>query len=314
MTWLVTGGLGYIGGHLVENLLAKGEKVVIIDWSEERKKIKLLEGATLLSEDFRNKELISQTIRKFGVEHVVHLAALKSVEESQSNPELYFENNTRGTRILLEGIQSSEISSFVFASSAAVYGEIKEGIASEIDNTKPISTYGESKLMAERLVSETLKNKGLMGCSLRFFNVVGSSRKELEDKSLINLTSVIKQNILENKKHKIFGSDYPTYDGTCVRDYIDVRDIVEDIYLVSKSVEPIPNVLNLGSGKGTSVLDVVKMMDREASCHSETEFLPRRIGDSAALIANIDLYKGIFPLRKRIELIESIKSCFSYLP
>lgn len=311
MTWLVTGGLGYIGGHLVENLLAKGEKVVIIDWSDDRKKIEFLNGAILLSEDFRNKELVSQTLRKFRVEHVVHLAALKSVEESQLNPDLYFEINARGTSLLLEGIRSSEISSFVFASSAAVYGEKKDGIASEIDDTNPISAYGESKLMAERSVVEFLKKKGLRGSSLRFFNVVGSSRKELEDDSLINLTSVIKQNILENKSHKIFGSDYPTYDGTCVRDYIDVRDIVEDIYLVSKSVEPIPNILNLGSGNGTSVLDIVKMMDRQASYKSATDFLPRRKGDSAALIASIDLYKGIFPLRKRIELIESIRSCFS---
>jgi UDP-glucose 4-epimerase len=314
MTWLVTGGLGYIGGHLVETLLAKGEKVVIIDWSKDRKKIKFLDGAILLSEDFRNKELVSQTLRKFRVEHVVHLAALKSVEESQLNPDLYFEINTEGTRLLLEAIRSSEISSFVFASSAAVYGEKKFGIASEIDDTNPISSYGESKLWAERSVAEFLKKKGLRGSSLRLFNVVGSSRKELEDDSLVNLTSVIKQNILENKNHKIFGSDYPTYDGTCVRDYIDVRDIVEDIYLVSKSVEPIPSILNLGSGKGTSVLDIVEMMDRQASYKSETDFFPRREGDSAALIANIDLYKGFFPLRKRIELMESIRSCFSDLP
>jgi UDP-glucose 4-epimerase len=311
MTWLVTGGLGYIGGHLVENLITKGEKVVIIDWSEDRKKMNSLDGAILISEDFRNKELISQTVSKFRIEHIVHLAALKSIEESNLNPELYFEINTRGTGLLLEGIGSSEIRSFVFASSAAVYGEKKGAIASEIDDTKPISTYGESKLMAERLVTEFLKKNGLRGSSLRFFNVVGSSKSQLEDNSLINLTSVLKRDILERKNHKIFGSDYPTYDGTCVRDYIDVRDIVEDIYLVSKSVEPIPNILNLGSGNGTSVLDVVKMMDRQASYISETDFLPRRTGDSAALVSNPDLYKGIFPLRNRIELTESIKTYFS---
>lgn len=314
MTWLVTGGLGYIGGHLVENLLSKGEKVVIIDWAEEQKKMCSLDGAVLLTEDFRDKTLVSETIRKFRVKHVVHFAALKSVEESFSEPELYFDVNTRGTSLLLEGIGDLEIMSFVFASSAAVYGNREDGIASEVDDTVPISTYGESKLRAETSVTEFLKKKRLRGSSLRFFNVVGSSRNELEDHSSRNLTSILKQEILESKSHKIFGNDYETYDGTCIRDYIDVRDIVEDVYLASTSKNPIPGVLNIGSGKGTSVLDIVKMMDYEASFKSQIDFLPRREGDSQALVANIDLYNKVLAKHSRIDLSESIKTYFRDVP
>jgi UDP-glucose 4-epimerase len=315
-TWIITGGAGYIGSHIADSLLATGKDVILYD--------SMRSGSTSRIDHLRQKhkaeipvvvgdirslakfeEMVS-TIKPFGI---VHSAALKSAPESLSNSEEYFEVNFRCTKELLKVSSSQNVKKFIFSSSAAVYGDLdsKEFVL-ETDETNPISPYGESKLMAENALNDFLTNTDLQGTSFRFFNVVGSLSPELKDGSLDNLVPKLLQVIKSNNQPRVFGCDYPTKDGSCVRDYVDVRDIANAHVLAIDSPNELPRIMNLGSGIGASVIDVIKSLEKITDRKLEPIFESRRKGDPASLCANMELTKRTLGFNPKFTLEESLLS------
>lgn len=308
MPTLITGGLGYIGSHLANLLSSKSEKVIIIDRSQDHSKDSLLRNCKILRFDLRESHKTEEAISSFQINRIVHLAGAKSVNESFLNPKLYQEENYNTTENFLSVISKFRIEHFFFASTAAVYGNSQSSVVDEGSVTNPISPYGESKLKSEKSVSKFLSETGTRGCSLRLFNVVGNSSKELADKSNENLIPILKANMLEGKPHRIFGGDYPTADGTCIRDFIDVADLVQDIDALISLDASLPEVLNIGSGVGHSVNQVIEIVHDVLQGRNPIIYEKRRNGDPASLIANTHLLNSIIKRGRQRDFRESLKS------
>jgi UDP-glucose 4-epimerase len=271
MTILVTGGSGYIGSHIVRVLEEAGQKSVSVD----------LKIGTDLSLP-QSIKYLSKVIKENNVSSVIHLAALKSVNESVSNPEKYYLNNLSGLYNLLQAMRNCSVKRLVFSSSAAVYGTIESGVATEDSICNPINPYGETKLIGEWMIRSACNEWGLNATCLRYFNVFGHGWEDLKDTSANNLMPII-QNHLDNKTSlSIFGNDYETKDGTCVRDYVHVMDLVE-AHIASLNNLSGFNIFNVGTGDGITVLEIASKF-KELRHHME----PRRSGDPASLVANVD--------------------------
>jgi UDP-glucose 4-epimerase len=230
MTWLITGGAGYIGSHVVDQFLSAGKSVVIYDSVINGLKSRVYflnlmhpeNQALFIEADILDTDTISDSIETYGVTGIVHLAALKSVAQSMVEPNLYMEVNYEATKSLLDIARSHSIKQFNFSSSNAVYGSPETGIVKESDETNLISPYGESKLLAEKALNDFLDIPGNQGISLRFFNVVGTTYLQLLDNSVENLIPSVINKLKDGEPPVIFGVDYQTPDGTCVRHYVDV--------------------------------------------------------------------------------------------
>jgi UDP-glucose 4-epimerase len=277
MTILVTGGSGYIGSHLVRVLEEDGQKAISVD----------LKTGTNMSLPESIKDL-SKVIKESNVTSVIHLAALKSVNESVSNPGKYYLNNIGGLYNLLQAMRDCGVERLVFSSSAAVYGIIESGVATEESWCSPMNPYGETKLVGEWMIRSACDEWGLNATCLRYFNVFGHGWEDLKDTSSNNLMPII-QNHLRNKTSlAIFGNDYETKDGTCLRDYVHVMDLVEAHILSLNNLSGF-EVFNVGTGKGLTVFEIASKF-KELKYHIE----PRRAGDPASLIANVDkIYKAL---------------------
>ena len=266
--WLVTGGAGFIGAHVTDLFLNNGKQVVLVD--------SLLKGMESRVEylrkkhntdvplevfDIREKRMLEEVIVRNEFKGIVHLAALKSVNESVDNPTEYMDVNYSATNELLKLAQKHGIKKFIFSSTAAVYGEPDSmQPCKENDPLNPISPYGSTKLDAERKVTQFVTTPGNSGTSFRFFNVVGTSSKELVDNSVENLVPIVLGKLSNKEAPEIFGNDYPTKDGTCVRDFVDVRDIAAAHLVAANTSRQIPTVINLGTGTATSVRQVIDIV------------------------------------------------------
>lgn len=316
-TWLVTGGAGYIGSHIADAFLADGKNIIVYDslhrGLESRinyLRTKHQRDIPLINADIRDCKAFHLALRDFKPKGIIHTAALKSVAESIKEPEEYFEINFHATRDLLEIITYYGIQEVIFSSTAAVYGAPEHGKPVQENEPKnPISPYGASKLAAENLVFDYLEQKGNSGTSLRFFNVIGAESRELMDNSIDNLVPIVIGKLKRNEVPEIFGNDYPTLDGTCVRDYVDVRDIALAHLAAAKSNVALPKAMNVGTGRGESVKSIVNLIysilgqtDREI-IQSE-----RRKGDPASLTADIRLIRESIGFTHKFSLEESIKS------
>ena len=227
------------------------------------------------------KELI-KTMKDNNISSVIHLAAFKSVSESVSHPGKYYHNNLGGLYNLLQAMRESNVANLVFSSSAAVYGAIESGIANEDSHCSPISPYGETKLIGEWMIKSACDEWGLNSTCLRYFNVFGAGWEDLKDNSVNNLMPIIQNHLDNNASLPIFGDNYKTKDGTCVRDYIHVMDLV-DAHILSLGKLSGFNVFNVGTGSGLTVLEIASRFE-ELRYHIE----PRRSGDPASLVANVD--------------------------
>ena len=318
-TWLITGGAGYIGSHIAQKFLSEGINVVIYDslrsgltsridyWSARyESEIPLVVG------DIRDVSALEKVLDSCKPVGIIHAAALKSVADSMHNEDEYLEVNFGGTKNLLDLAREYEIRNFIFSSSAAVYGSpTHENPAKESDSLNPISPYGESKLQAEKAVTEYLAHPNNQGCSFRFFNVIGRESPELADSSVENLLPIIINKMNKKEPITIFGIDYPTPDGTCVRDYVDVRDIADAHYAILNSRNPIPPVINIGTGRGVSVREMIELV--QIACnhrHIEVIEAARRHGDAAYLSADVSLAKIELGFSARYSANESVKSLF----
>ncbi|MDG4860425.1 UDP-glucose 4-epimerase GalE [Streptomyces sp. T-3] len=292
MTWLITGGAGYIGAHVVRAMTEAGEQAVVYDDLSTGIAERIPTGAPLVEGSTLDRALLDRTIAEHGVTGVVHLAAKKQVGESVELPLHYYRENVEGLRVLLEAVVAGGVRSFVFSSSAAVYGMPDVDLVTEDTPCAPMSPYGETKLAGEWLVRAVGRAHGLSTASLRYFNVAGAATPELADTGVFNIVPMVFEKLTEGAAPRIFGADYPTPDGTCVRDYIHVADLADaHVATARKLAAAAPGTdltLNIGRGEGVSVREMVDLINEVSGYGTAPEVAPRRPGDPARVVASAD--------------------------
>lgn len=297
MTILVTGGAGYIGSHMVLNLVDAGEKVVVIDNLSTGKDWAIHEDADLVMGDIADIHLVEQTIKQYNVDAVIHFAGSIIVPESVEDPLLYYSNNTAKTRNLLQAVVKCGVKHFIFSSTAAVYGDVAVERVFETTLKDPISPYGRSKLMTEWMLQDTAFAHDFNYVALRYFNVAGADPKGRTGQSTPNATHLIKvanQVALGDRDYmEIYGTDYDTRDGTCIRDYIHVSDLTQAHYLALQYLRAggASDVMNCGYGDGFTVREVLAAVKKVSDVDFEVREVPRRAGDPPIVVANSDLAK-----------------------
>lgn len=311
MSILVCGGAGYIGSHMVAELLEKGEDVVIIDNFQKGHRDAIL-GGKVYEGDLRDKKILDKVFSENSIEAVIDFAADSLVGESVIEPLKYFNNNVGGTINLLEAMRDYNVKNIVFSSTAATYGEPDRVPIEEEDKTFPTNPYGESKLTIEKILKWCDKAYGIKYTALRYFNAAGAhvSGKIGEDhKPESHLIPIILQVALgQRDKIMIYGDDYSTEDGTCIRDYIHVTDLANAHLL---AVNRLKNggqsiICNLGNGTGFSVKQVIEVCRKVTGCNIEAEVASRREGDPAILIASSDKAKKQLGWNPKYNSIETI--------
>ncbi|MCW9024545.1 MAG: UDP-glucose 4-epimerase GalE [Gammaproteobacteria bacterium] len=308
---LVTGGAGYIGSHVVRQLGEAGEKIVVLDNLSTGFADAVLYG-DLVQGDTGDKELVSKILNDYDVDTVLHFAAHTIVPESVSNPLKYYWNNTCSSRNLLECCQQHGVKNFIFSSTAAVYGIPEDGIATESSPTAPINAYGTSKLMTEWMLRDLAFASDLNYVALRYFNVAGCDPETRIGQSTEKATLLIKvacQTAVGKRDHiSIFGTDYPTPDGTGIRDYIHVEDLasahLKALDYLREGGES--TVLNCGYGHGYSVREVLDTVQKVNGQPISIIEEPRRAGDPPTLIAGCEKIQQLFDWKPRYDDLEVI--------
>jgi len=292
MTWMITGGAGYIGSHVVRALVDGGARVVVFDDLSTGDPSRLPPQVPLVRGTVLDGAAVRQALRDHAVDGIVHIAAKKQVGESVERPLFYYRENLEGLRTVLEAAVATGVHRFVFSSSASVYGMPDLDLVTEQTPPAPMSPYGETKLAGEWLVRATGAAHGLATACLRYFNVAGAARPELADPGAFNLVPMVFQRLSRGQAPVIFGADYPTPDGTCVRDYIHIEDVAAAHLAAARRLTDDPQaalVLNIGRGEGVSVAEMVAII-QEVSGHTGVapEVVPRRPGDPARVVASAE--------------------------
>ncbi len=306
---LVVGGAGYIGAHVAYLLQENGYGVRIYDDFSNGLKSRI-EGkfSDVVIGDVLDRQALISACE--GIDAVIHLAAKKAVGESVDNPLKYYENNVGGTLNLLAAMSLKGVKRVVFSSTAAVYAPSEKLSITEDDLTEPLSPYGQTKLLSEKLISAVAKAENLSAISLRYFNVVGALRDEFADNSKDNLVPKVFAALKAGKNPEIYGSDYPTKDGSCIRDYIHVSDLAKAHLVALEKVfaANVDEVYNVGSGTGYSVTEMINQIAESIGKSITPALSPRRPGDTAQLIASIAKIErdlGWKPERSLKEMIDS---------
>jgi UDP-glucose 4-epimerase len=314
MRLLITGGTGYIGSHVVTALHARGHDVVVVD-EKPQDAGRLSEEVPVVSLDLTTDaapDVLSRLLS--GVDAVMHFAARKQVGESVARPAWYYRENIGGLANLLLGMERAAVTRLVFSSSAAVYGAADGLAIDESIEPVPINPYGETKLVCERLVSAATRAFGLRAVSLRYFNVAGAASPELGDPASLNLIPMVFERLIRGHAPKIFGADYDTPDGTCVRDYIHVADLAEAhmaaLTLLEDS-EAGNTVLNVGTGVGTSVREIVARVLKVTGSELEPVIAQRRPGDPAYVVASAARIAELVGWRAIHSVDEMVESAWS---
>ncbi|MDX3694015.1 UDP-glucose 4-epimerase GalE [Streptomyces europaeiscabiei] len=318
MTWLITGGAGYIGAHVVRAMLDAGEETVVYDDLSTGVAERVPEGVPLEIGSTLDGERLAGVIRDRGVTGVVHLAAKKQVGESVERPLHYYRENVEGLRTLLSAVTDAGVASFVFSSSAAVYGmpsAARDGaLVTEETPCLPMSPYGETKLVGEWLVRATGRATGLSTASLRYFNVAGAATPELADTGVFNLVPMVFEKLSEGAPPRIFGADYPTPDGTCVRDYIHVVDLAEAHVATARRLRETPGTdltLNIGRGEGVSVHEMIDRINALTGHGLSPVVVDRRPGDPARVVASADRIAAELGWKARYGVEDMISSAWA---
>lgn len=307
---LVTGGAGYIGSVAVEHLADRGHRVVVFDNLVKGHTPAVDPRATFVEGDIADIALVENTLQQHDIDAVMHFAAHSLVGESMQNPGKYFQNNVAGSANLVEAMLKAGVKMLVFSSSAATYGMPEGSPIRETDKTEPINPYGESKLMFERMLRWYDEANGLRFVSLRYFNAAGASEKygEVHDPET-HLIPIVLQAALGQRPHvQIYGGDYPTPDGTAIRDYIHVIDLAEAHAL---AVEWLAGggesrIFNLGNGAGFSVKEVIDTARKVTGREIEAQVAPRRAGDPPVLVASSERIINVLGWKPRFHELEEI--------
>lgn len=319
MSILVTGGAGFIGSHMLLKLLDRNEDVVVIDNLSTGFRRAIPGGVCFLEGNVGDKAFIEEAMKEFSVKTIIHFAGSTVVPESISNPMAYYLNNTANSRTLIDAAIRCNIDNFIFSSTAAVYGIPKESLVDEEIPPSPISPYGRSKLMTEMMLKDAAAAHPLRFIALRYFNVAGADPKGRRGQSTPKATHLIKvacQVALGQRDSiEVFGADYPTPDGTCIRDYIHVSDLVDAHALALDYLRDGGDSLiaNCGYGQGYSVREVLEEVKKVSGVDFKVRFGGRRSGDPVALIAKAGIARARFGWTpKHANLHEIISHTFSW--
>jgi UDP-glucose 4-epimerase len=309
---LVTGGAGYIGAHVVKALRDRGERVVVLD-DLTTGRADRVGDAPLVRGSVLDAGLVDATIREHRVGGIIHIAAKKQVGESVERPLYYYRENVGGLLNLLDAAVANSVGSLVFSSSAATYGMPDVACVTEDVPSVPLSPYGETKVVGEWLSRATAISTGLRVISLRYFNVAGAASPQLGDPAVLNLIPLALRALTSGESPKIFGDDYPTPDGTCIRDYVHVADVADAHvraleYLIDGGDSA---VYNIGRGQGSSVREVLALVGEVTGITTPPQVVPRRPGDPARIVASADRIRDELGWTARYDLREIVESSWS---
>lgn len=316
MTVLVTGGAGYIGSHVARLLLERGSKVVIADDLSTGlpNRVANLEHVQLDLAAYDALESIRSILRVHQVDSVIHLAARKKVGESVDRPEWYYLQNIGGLANLLEAMKAESVTRLVFSSSAATYGMPDVAACREDMVCQPINPYGETKLVGEWLARASAKAWGLRVVNLRYFNVAGAGWDDLADTAVANLIPIAFAALKAGKAPVVFGDDYPTTDGSCVRDYVHVHDLADAhlsaLEYLDRDVRAF-DTFNVGTGQGSSVFEVLEEVRRVTGINFERVVEPRRAGDPPSLCADVTRINSELGWHAQKNLAEIVESAWA---
>ena len=312
MSILVAGGAGYIGAHVVRLLLERGDRVIVVDdlsyGTPDR-----VEGAELVQLDVASGEavdVLTDVMEQRGVTAVIHFAARKQVGESVARPGWYYQQNVGGLANMLLAMERARVEQMIFSSSASVYGMPPVEVVPEDIDCRPINPYGETKLIGEWMMADCERAWGL-----RYFNVAGSGWDDLGDMATLNLIPMVLDRLSRGQAPKIFGTDYPTPDGTCIRDYIHVRDLavahIAALDYLAGGGTMAEHVFNVGTGRGSSVREVVSKVIASTGLNIEPEELDRRAGDPPQLIGDAERIGRVLGWKADHDLDDIVTSAFT---
>jgi UDP-glucose 4-epimerase len=322
MAVLITGGAGYIGAHVVDQLLESGEPLVVVD-DLSTGNLRRIENAHFSEIDVSSSKKLDdlcELIRAHQIDSIVHFAARKRVDESVKRPLWYYTENINGLLNVLSAMERTGIRDIVFSSSAAVYGETGLDPVTEDWPRKPVNTYGRTKLIGEWILEDASRAHGIRATSLRYFNVAGSKSASLGDSMGLNIVPLVFDAISASRQPVIFGDDYPTPDGTCIRDYIHVQDLARAHVAALHHVRSRPFgshvAYNVGTGLGTSVREMISIILEVTGSDLTPLVVPRREGDSPSVTANADKIRselGWASEKSARQMIESAWESYLYL-
>ena len=312
MTWLVTGGAGYIGAHVVRALQGDGAEVVVLDdlstGAPER-----VEGVPFVQGSVLDRGAVRTLLGEHAVTGVVHIAAKKQVGESMADPLLYYRENVEGLIALLDSCRDQGVDQVVFSSSAATYGLPDVDLVDEDTPGVPLSPYGESKLIGEWVLRHCERAYGMRAMNLRYFNVAGAATPELGDTGVFNLIPMVFERLQVGERPRVFGGDYPTPDGTCIRDYVHVADIADAHLAAARALDDGAEsaTYNIGRGTGSSVLEVLSVIAEVTGRDVTPEPVARRDGDPARVVAAVDRIREGLGFTARYDLTEMVSSAWA---
>jgi UDP-glucose 4-epimerase len=311
MTWMLTGGAGYIGAHVLRSLQAAGERVVVLDDLSTGDPRRVPAGVPLVVGSVLDGRRVAQVLREHDISGVIHLAGKKAVEESVLFPLRYYHENAEGVRTLLQAMGDAGTRRLVFSSSAAVYGPPATALVAEDAPTTPQSPYGRSKLVGEWMVSDAARSQGIRAVSLRYFNVVGCATPALADRGGTNLFPRIIEAVRAGWRPTVFGADYATPDGSGVRDYIHVADLADAHVAATRLTgQPGHEVLNVGCGRGYSVFEVLRAFADVSALDTTPDVRPRRAGDAGSVVADPRRATALLGWAARHGLAEMVASAW----
>ncbi|TDU04667.1 UDP-galactose 4-epimerase [Streptomyces sp. 846.5] len=315
MTWLITGGAGFIGAHVVRAMVEAGREVVVLDDLSTGDPARLPAGVPLVEGSTLDRPLLDRVMKEHQVTGVLQIAAKKQVGESVQQPLRYYHENVEGLRVVLEAAVAAGVRRFLLSSSAAVYGMPDVDTVTEDTPCAPMNPYGETKLAGEWLVRAVGRAHGMGTVALRYFNVAGAATAELADPGVFNLVPMVFERITAGKPPLVFGDDYPTPDGTCIRDYIHVADVATAHVAAVRRLESDPEgtelVLNIGRGEGVSVREMLDAIGRVTGLDTTGEVVSRRPGDPARVVASADRITHELNWSAQLDLTAMVTSAWS---